>query len=314
MANWAKRLGTATAWTVSIMVAVTCCSKPDIIQIRPYSLIPCSEVVEFLPAPGQFVGEGYDADTMKEACAYAYGRISEGKYVSLGAFGGYIVCKLESPCSWDRGHVIVVGNATEQSSEPGIIYVMEDINCNGLPDEEWYAIKGSLAGTDEETVGYSVTYYRSEKSDIRWSDSEGGEGAVAYNSYHTQESYYPAWVEEDSYTLSGIRLVSRAYDASGSGALWINPSYGHGYADNWCGKESELISRVNSCLDASQALPSTAEAVRISDAIDSEGNPAPISRVDFVKIQSAVQQVCGSIGEVSTEVCGVYGLESNFIE
>ena len=33
------------------------------------------EVVEFLPAPGQFVNEGYTATTMAEACAYAQERL-----------------------------------------------------------------------------------------------------------------------------------------------------------------------------------------------------------------------------------------------
>lgn len=51
----------------------------------------CDRVCEFLPAPGQFVNEGYTAATMEEACAVAEKLLAAGSYVSLGGFGGSIV-------------------------------------------------------------------------------------------------------------------------------------------------------------------------------------------------------------------------------
>ena len=56
------------------------------------------EVVEYLPAPGQFVNEGYTATTIAEACAYAQNRLDNRYFVSLGGFGGYIVVKFSEPC------------------------------------------------------------------------------------------------------------------------------------------------------------------------------------------------------------------------
>ena len=79
------------------------------------------EVVEFLPAPGQFVNEGYEATTMEEACAYAEERFLNRYFVSLGGFGGFIVVKFKTPIvnsegGYDFG---ICGNSFAGSSEPG---------------------------------------------------------------------------------------------------------------------------------------------------------------------------------------------------
>lgn len=39
---------------------------------------------------------------------------------------------------------------------------MQDINGNGLPDDEWYELKGSEAGKEETIQNFEVTYYRPE--------------------------------------------------------------------------------------------------------------------------------------------------------
>ena len=64
----------------------------------------------------------------------------------------------------------IQGNAFDGSSEPGIVWVMQDINGNGLPDDEWYELKGSEAGKDETIRNFKVTYYRPEgkKMDVQW--------------------------------------------------------------------------------------------------------------------------------------------------
>lgn len=47
---------------------------------------------------------------------------------------------------------------------------------------------------------------------------------------------------------------------------------------------------------------------RISDAIDADGNPVLLTFADFVRIQTGVNAKSGILGEVSTEVFGVFDL------
>ena len=95
--------------------------------------------------------------------------------------------------------------------------------------------------------------------------------------------------EGDSYTLVGTRLQARNYN---DGVNWINPHYDWGYADNE-GTEDFSAERKSNAFD-------------ISNAIDAEGNSVALEYINFVKVQSALNTVSGSLGEVSTEVCGFY--------
>ncbi len=91
----------------------------------------------------------------------------------------------------------ITGNAFKGSSEPGIVYVMQDTNGNTLPDDEWYELKGSEYGKEETVQDYAVTYYRPTYSgaDVQWKDNQGVKGKIDYlKPYHDQPSYYPAWI------------------------------------------------------------------------------------------------------------------------
>ena len=39
--------------------------------------------------------------------------------------------------------IVVKGNMHEGSSEAGIVWVSQDTNGNGQPDDEWYELRGS---------------------------------------------------------------------------------------------------------------------------------------------------------------------------
>lgn len=260
-----------------------------------------SEVVEYLPAPGQFIGElktgGFTGEelTAEDARAYAESRLRQNNWVSLGAFGGYIVVAFDhSIANNDDYDFAITGNSFEGSSEPGVVWVMQDENGNGLADDTWYELKGSETGLDTTYQDYEVTYYRPTSSGmpVGWTDNKGGSGTVDYlASFHNQPSYYPTWIAADSYTLRGTRLEARNYDKSGNGSMWVQPAYDWGYADN--ASERDCSEGINS-LD-------------IDNAIDILGKPVELEYVDFVKVQSAVQSKSGWLGELSTEVC-------NFVE
>lgn len=188
----------------------------------PASSKDWNKVYEFLAAPGQFVNERYDVTTMDAACAYAESQMKLNTYVSLGAFGGYLVVGFDHSIENDGGYNIgVSGNSFDGSSEPGIVWVMQDENGDGLPNDTWYELKGSEYGKPETTQDYAVTYYRPRAAgmEVQWTDNKGASGSVDYLSqFHTQDYYYPAWVEADSYTLRGTCLKANNYDQSGNGS------------------------------------------------------------------------------------------------
>ena len=276
-----------------------------------------NKVYEYTPAPGQFINElktgGFDGTqtTHEAAIAYAEARMSEvdregnpyPNWVSLGGFGGYIVVgfdhSIDNSGDYDLG---ILGNSFSGSSEPGIVWVMQDENGNGLPDDTWYELAGSETGKAETIQNYSVTYYRptGPMMPVQWTDNLGNSGEVDYlKQFHRQDYYYPLWIEEDSYTLTGTCLNARNYDASGNGSYWVNVEYDWGYADNFSPID-RLTNEDNSGAEAS------ANHFKISHAIDFECQPIQLDFIDFVKVQVGVNAKSGWLGEISTEVFGFY--------
>ena len=276
-----------------------------------------NKVYEYTPAPGQFINEtktgGFDGSqtTPEAAIAYAESRMSEvdrdgnpyPNWVSLGGFGGYIVVgfdhSIDNSGDYDLG---ILGNSFSGSSEPGIVWVMQDENGNGLPDDTWYELEGSETGRAETIQNYSVTYYRPSgtKMPVQWTDNLGNSGEIDYlTQFHRQDYYYPLWIESDSYTLTGTCLAPRNYDASGNGSYWVNAEYDWGYADNF-----SSIDRLTG--DANVAADANANHFKISNAIDFDCQPIDLKFIDFVKVQVGVNTKSGWLGEVSTEVFGFY--------
>lgn len=262
-----------------------------------------NEVYQYIPAPGQFINEtktgGFDGSqtTHAAACLYAQQRMNEGSWVSLGGFGGYIVVGFDHSVENIDGYdFAILGNTFSGSSEPGVVWVMQDENGNSQPDDTWYELRGSETGSAGVVQEYAVTYYRPSAASmpVQWVDNHGNSGAIDYLAqFHTQDYYYPLWVESESYTLRGTLLESKAYDTTGSGMNWVLPEYDWGYADNYspidCNREGDKANNLD-----------------IDNAIDYAGNSVHLQYVDFVKVQTATNVQCGWIGENSTEVCGFY--------
>lgn len=276
-----------------------------------------NKVYEYTPAPGQFINEtktgGFDGSqtTPEAAIAYAESRMSEvdrdgnpyPNWVSLGGFGGYIVVgfdhSIDNSGDYDIG---ILGNSFSGSSEPGIVWVMQDENGNGLPDDTWYELAGSETGKAETIQNYAVTYYRPSGTmmPVLWIDNLGNSGEIDYlTQFHRQDYYYPLWIESDSYTLTGTCLAPRNYDASGNGSYWVNAEYDWGYVDNFSSID-RLTGDENATADAN------ANHFKISNAIDFECQPIHLNYIDFVKVQVGVNAKSGWLGELSTEVCGFY--------
>lgn len=260
------------------------------------------KVYEYLPAPGQFINEpqsGFaDVSTEAAALAYAEERLAAGKYLSLGGFGGYVVVGFDhSIVAGDDYDFSIAGNMYEGSSEAGIVWVMQDTNGNGLPDDEWYELRGSEWGSDRHRRNYAITYFRptSPDSAVQWRASDGTSGTIAHNTSHTQPYYYPLWLDVESYTLRGSRLAPKTSVNAATGNQ-VNEAYAWGYADNM-GSDAAKV-------DSADGQTAIKSYFKIANAVNVDGSTAELRYIDFVKVQTSINHVAGALGEISTEVLG----------
>lgn len=285
---------------VPIYLLFIACNKDDDIIIDNTDIIKLDyKVIEYLPAPGQYINDkasgNENISSMQEANNKALKRLSEGLYVSLGSWGGYIVIKFDNPIMNTGDYDFAISsNSFDTSSEPGIVWVMQDKNRNGIPDDEWFELKGSYFGMEGYERNYWVTYYRPDaKGNTPWSDSNGETGVINWlGNYHSQDYYYPEWVKEDSYTLYGSRLPLLAIQDTETGN-WTNPPYEWGYADNF-GMDFVFSTHQN--------------LFRISNAVNNKNESVNLPSIDFIKVQSAVNGSAGWLGDISTEVSGFFSL------
>lgn len=281
-----------------LALTLTACNKDEVITASGSSRFQ-NKVYEWTPAPGQFINEQTiggmtGAETTSEAArTWAEKRLKGQQFVSLGGFGGYIIVGFDHRIvAHNEGYDFAVyGNAFDSSSEPGVVYVMQDTNGNKLPDDIWYELKGSESDKATTLKNYSVTYFRpsAKGQNVRWEDSEGQQGTIDYTPLHDQDFYYPAWIPTDSYELKGTRLAPNNIEITPG--QWSNRPYDWGYVDNF---GSDKLGTGNSaCI-----------GFRIANAMQTDGTPANLDGIDFIKVQCAVNTKSGILGEVSTEVCG----------
>ncbi|MBJ7882412.1 PKD domain-containing protein [Gelidibacter salicanalis] len=255
---------------------------PKLRPITAASKAFVTDLLDYTPAPGQFINK--KPGNLESAEGIIGGR----GLVSLGGWGGSVTYAFDHTVlnHEDKNDLIVYGNAMPTFSEPGVIYVMQDDNANGLPDDIWYEIKGSGHALEGIDRAYNITYFRpaTAEDDVPWEDSKGNTGVIAKNAFHKQ-AYYPEWITEDSYTIAGTLLSDSNIDMSNPSYI-TSKSFEYGYADNTSGGDQ----------------------IDLADAIDEEGNTVNLSGVDFIKIQTGVQANMGWLGELSTEVTGIADL------
>lgn len=302
---------------VTASVTVVCVDATEDTRYRKASSgssAKATAVVEWCPAPGQFIGDTSAGGgmtegirTLEEANRWALRRINAGEFVSLGAFGGYIIVGFDHsiPARSASYDFSIRGNAylnamtgSGGSNEPGIIYVMQDVNGNGLPDDEWYELRGSESDVASTWRDYAVSYYRpaGPAMNVPWTDNRTTTGVVPYMaSFHRQPSYYPAWIPADCYTLRGTRLEARTQQDAITG-MWNSLPYPWGYADNM---GSDLLTD-----DDVYSPDGQVNGFSISRAMQPDGTAIELKYIDFIKVQTGVCASMAILGEVSTEVAG----------
>ncbi|MDR0667657.1 MAG: hypothetical protein LBF90_03445 [Prevotellaceae bacterium] len=241
----------------------------------------------YIPAPGQYIGamEGMTiADALLELQAWCTAG-ADGYYM-IGAFGGYYIVGFDHSVSNepDKADLQINGNPMGGWCESGVIWVMQDENGNGHPDDTWYELKGSETGKPETKQRYALTYYRPKDltAGVAWTDNMGGSGSAGR---------YPQIITDDYYTLTGTCLASTVVETG----LSYSECYEWGYVDGY----------------NTSPLRSTTGHFWLEDAIQADGSPANLQYIDFVKVHTAINARTQNVGEISTEARMPYDLNFN---
>lgn len=289
-------------------------------------------VVEFCPAPGQFVNTLPTIDntmTKEQRLQACEEQLQDGNPISLGAAGGYITLALDQPIKNGKGSDLrIIGNAFYAqndpvygdatiggSIEPGIVYA----GVGASPETaEWYELAGSEYYTTQRH-NFHITYYKPTaetgehnipfstfdqyiKFDAKWTEPNGAErdttGYLMKNSFHSQ-TYWPLWEGKEDMTFKGGLLPDNAINYGGDGSDEDNPQ-------NWISYRYAADSY--GYADAALKSDETYTTFDLDWAVDNEGNPVKLSHADFIRIQTGVLQQCGWTGEMSTEVSSIENL------
>ena len=235
---------------------------------------------------------GTFASPLKNFGAGQFAEGGTGLGWSLGSAGGYEVWTVEHRASYK-----IKGNALTGWREAGIVWMQEDKNGNGLPDEMWYELRGSdedsPAWKDKITRRYAVTYFRTDDHgsineygqlirEVYWADSRGRSGRID-GGFPNRWGVVGDWV---TFTCTLLRdngdIVNDAYSSVGSGL--------DGYVDTF------------------------SDTFYVNNAIYADGTPIVLSSVKFIKVQTAIFQYGGIFGDVSTEIksADFLGVQTDF--
>ena len=286
-----------------------------------------TRVVEYSPAPGQFVNVAEFNDpsnALGPPSGAGTFEADNSSVVSLGGFGGSITLAFDHTVEDHRANplgldAIVFGNAyfvanhvNRHWAECGHIEISLDVNRNGLADDPWYLVPGSHI--------LDATQFTSQTWDADTSDA-------AYPPSN------PAWIppeftgSKETWSSWAYRLPSAPFDAPVlTNPLGLNSeSEGvFGYADfaptlmlgDW--DADNTIEDPTAAADQFYTVPDNpftvgidpgtggGDAFDITWAVDPETwQPADLPGFDFIRITNAVNHIAGALGESSTEIDAV---------
>lgn len=274
-----------------------------------------TKVIEYSPAPGQFINLS-PWGTPSSANSIVGG---VNGTLNLGAFGGYVVFRFDSPVENNPDNpygvdFTIFGNPLPDWSEPAVVYVMKDENQNNLPDDTWYEIAGSDYFFSSTTNNYEVTYTnpnQSVASDVFWTDNQGNSGYLYANTYYTQP-YYPLadsfpQISQDYSIYSGTKIQPNL-DFSNP-AFFKSYKRAFGYVDNQFRGYAPYTLPDNPYTQ--EVENSGGDAFDISWAVDTNGNYIDLDVIHFVKVQNSIVANAGILGEISPEITGAVDVEPN---
>jgi hypothetical protein len=273
-----------------------------------------AEVLEYKPAPGQLINESPWG--MASSATSIVGGVTGN--LTLGAWGGYVVFRFDEPVQNHPENPFgvdftIFGNTLPDWSEPGVVWVMDDENNNGEPDDTWYQLAGSDYYFSNTKKNHEVTYTNPQQAtsaNVPYTDSDGLSGYIYSNSTHTQP-YYPLAenfpnIPEESYTLSGTRIFPEVDSTTFMTKVYKRA---FGYADNQLRGTEPWTTPDNPYTNEKENAG--ADGFDISWAVDANGNYVELDEVHFIKVQNGILAHGGWLGEISTEICGAARVTPN---
>jgi len=287
-------------------------------ELAPFATV----VVEYAPAPGQFVNVAEFSEPTAALGPPAGGGAStpnNESIVTLGGFGGYIILAfdhtvIDDPMNASGMDAIVYGNAYWVEGNPqrhwgecATIEISRDENGNGEADDAWFLIPGSHLSTTAALM------------EMTWDDD------IDDPAYPPDD---PLWLPpglSDMWTTDAYALS----DAIFSAAVVVNPGGGgiegiFGYADysptlvlgdldgddvvdDAAMEPEEFYTRPDDPREVGMTPGcGGGDAFDIAWAVDPEtGKPAELNGFDFIRITTAVDAVSPTFGEKSAEIDAV---------
>lgn len=221
------------------------------------------------------------------------------RYVSLGGWGGYVVAGFDHSVKNMPGNDFAVFAQPGAGPEPGVVFVMDDSNGDGFPnDGDWAEIKGSEYSHPETIHDYQVTYYKPVgNGNVTWKDNGGNNGELVPG-YGSSSWWWGGYGNKTEKTFAGVKLPDayKNIPVQVGSENWIIRSglFTFGYAECYGNQDYNYSLKAN--------------LFDISIAVDKSGNQANLSAVTFIKVQSGIFQVAGWLNEVSTEISGAADL------
>ena len=179
----------------------------------------------------------------------------------------------------------------------------------------WYELAGSEHNNPKTQHDFEIAYYRpdpnADTQHVRWvcnSVDSIQEGYVHTNAFHKQP-YWPLWVDADKLSFSGTKLRCNANDVNGNGSYYVQYFFDWGYVDNRTDYDYGIGANNTSSMSYSEAESKGYNmGFKLDWAVDANGNPVNLTKVDFIKVYCGLLQECGWLGETSTEVAGAIDL------
>lgn len=220
-------------------------------------------------------------------------------YTSLGGWGGYIIAGFDHTVKNSDGADFAIFTQPGPASEPAVVFVMNDANNDGIPnDGEWAEIKGSEYNHPETIHDYQVTYYKpASNGNVTWKDNKGNSGELI-PVFDSSSWWWSGYGSKTEVVFNGVKLPNAYKNIStqADSENWVVCSgmFTYGYAECY------------NNLDYNNSLK--ANVLDISNAVDKAGNKVNLSEISFIKVQSGVFQIAGWLNEISTEISGAADL------
>lgn len=220
-------------------------------------------------------------------------------FTSLGGWGGYIIAGFDHTIKNNDGADFAIFTQPGAASEPAVVFVMNDSNSDGIPnDGEWTEIKGSEYNHPETIHDYQVTYYKpASNKNVTWKDNKGNSGELT-PVFDSSSWWWSGYGNKTEVVFNGVKLPNAYKNIStqADSENWVVRSgmFTYGYAECY------------NNLDFNNSLK--ANVLDISNAVNKAGNRVDLSEINFIKVQSGVFQIAGWLNEISTEVSGAADL------